>query len=92
MNTTETTARNSLVDAYKVAELHRRVTEELFPSEMGADLIPSSLIIALDGESFTVRALNGFSIRSTAEGVGTIMVDRGQRLKFNKYLEAVRER
>lgn len=78
-----------LISAVKSANLDRIAREELFTTELGDDLVESSMKVAGDGESFTVRARNGFSIRSTAPGVGTVTVARGDRVEFNKFLEVV---
>lgn len=92
MNATATTpmfATDYLISAVKSASLGRRVREELFITELAGDLVEGSLVVAADGESFTIRARNGFSIRSTAPGVGTVTVARGDRVEFNEFLEVV---
>ena len=80
---------DELIAQITKTDITRRADEDLFPTELGDELVRSSLEIARDGESFTVRARNGFTVRSIDPLVGTFRVERGDLVKFDRFLNPI---
>lgn len=68
------------------ADLTRRVEEELFPTELGDEFIRNSVVVANDGQSFTIRARNSFSYGPRGY---CHRIEPGDTVKFDRFFNII---
>lgn len=63
------------------ANLTRLVEEELFPTELGDEFVRNSVVVAEDGQSFTIRARNSFHYGPRGR---RYHIEAGDTVKFDR--------